>query len=312
MAQKKGDPAVQTNFAQAQINAGKLKEAEDTLYDLLYEKEKIPALIRDTVYTELGILYHKLGKKKVAAYYFLQRTRGALPGASKIAKWRLIPVGDFLFDLGYLSYAENYYASALVLDPYDMEIYKRLGKVLVYKNFFRASLRYFDKVLSFNPRDKEAILYAMFSSKIIGSKEKFEHYKKLWESICYQKPNFSIIYKKFNSYSRDIRKYLSKDPIVLFFFGETNKKFVYSLNGKKYKFWEVPFEIGKYFYRKKKYKPAVVFLSYAYDLSKNKEVKTYLKMAQEKNMIPTKEEILRAIKEQEMIEEMMERRKGGR
>ena len=310
-SQKKDDPAVQVNLAQAQIASGRLEEAKEVLYDLLYQKDKIPALIKDTVYTELGFLYHKLGKIKISAYYFLQKTKGALPGASKIAKWRLIPVGDFLFDLGYLSYAENYYASALVLDPYDINVYKKLGKVLVYKNFFRASLRYFDRVLRFNPKDKETLLYAMFSSKTIGDEEKLEHYKKLWKMASDQRPDFSVIYKKFNSYSRDIRKYLSEDPIVLFFTGETKKRFVYSLNGKEYKFWEVPFEVGKYFYRKKRYEPAIVFLSYAYDLSKNKEVKTYLKMAQEKNMIPTKEEIMRAIKEQEMIERMMEKRKKG-
>jgi len=304
------DPVSMVNLAHAYISEKKYVEAENILYGLKFERGNLADLVKDTINVELGRLYHKMGKVKVSAYYFLQKPTGALPGASKIAKWRLIPIGDFFFDLGYLSYAENYYASALVLDPYDMNIYRRLGEILVYKNFLRASLRYFDKVLSRDPKDKEAILYACFASKMIRDKDKYFCYKKMWEKETKTKPDFKPIYAKFNHFSRDTRKMLSGDPVVLFYTGETNKKFVYKLNNRKYVFWEVPLEIGKYFYRRGNYEAAIAFLQYAYGISGGKkEVEEYLRMAQQKEAIPTQEEIMRAIKEQEEVERIM-RQKG--
>jgi len=266
--------------------------------------------VKDTINVELGRLYHKMGKVKVSAYYFLHKPTGALPGASKIAKWRLIPIGDFFFDFGYLSYAENYYASALVLDPYDINIYRKLGEILVYKNFLRASLRYFDKVLNRDPEDKEAILYACFASKMIRDKDKYHYYKNLWEKQTNTKLNFKSIYAKFKHFNRDkLRKMLSGDPVVLFYTGETDKRFIYKQNNKKYIFWEVPLEIGKYFYRRGNYDAAIVFLQYAYNISGGrKEIKEYLRMAQEKKAIPTQEEIMRAIKEQEQVERIMKQK----
>ena len=305
------EPVSMVNLAHAYISENMYEKAENILYGLKFERGHLPDLLRDTINVELGLLYHKMGKEKISAYYFLQKPSGALPGASKIAKWRLIPIGDFFFDLGYLSYAENYYASALVLDPYDVDIYKKLGKILVYKNFLRASLRYFDKVLKRNPKDKEAILYACFVSKMIRDKDRYSYYKSMWKKETKTEPDFKPIYAKFNHYNRDrLRKMLSGDPVVLFYTGETDKRFVYKLNNKKYVFWEVPLEIGKYFYRRGNYDAAIAFLGYAYDISGGrKEVKEYLSMAQEKKAIPTQEEIIRAIKEQEEVERIM-RKKG--
>ncbi len=305
------DPVSMVNLAHAYISEKKYVEAENILYGLKFERGNLPDLVKDTINVELGRLYHKMGKEKVSAYYFLQKPTGALPGASKIAKWRLIPIGDFFFDLGYLSYAENYYASALVLDPYDINTYKKLGEILVYKNFLRASLRYFDKVLKQNPEDKEAILYACFASKMIRNKDKYHYYKNLWEKQTSTKLNFKLIYAKFKHFNRDkLRKMLSGDPVVLFYTGETDKRFIYKLNGKEYIFWEVPLEIGKYFYRRGNYDAAIAFLQYAYNISSGrKEIKEYLRRAQEKKAIPTQEEIMRAIKEQEQVERIM-RQKG--
>ncbi len=305
------DPVSLINLAYTYIYSGKYEQAKNILYGLKFEGPKISDLIEDTINVELGILYHREGKEKIAAYYFLQKPKGALPGASKIAKWRLIPIGDFFFDLGYLSYAENYYASALVLDPYDWRIYKKLGKVLVYKNFLRASLRYFDKVLSINPYDKETLLYAAFSTKLLQDKDKYDYYKrKLLKLTKEEKLDFDPIYAQFNKFDRDkTRAILSGDPVVLFYTGETEKKYIYKLNGKEFVFWEVPLEIGKYFYRRGNYDAAIAFLSYAKEIGGSKEAEEYLRMAQQRKAMPTQEEIIRAIKEQEMVEKIM-REKG--
>ncbi len=302
---KNDKPIAMLNLAQAYINNKKFNYAKDILYTLKYEDTNLPNLVKDTINLLLGKLYYKTGNMKVAAYYFLQRPVAALPGASKIAKGRLIPIADFFFDLGYLSYAENYYASALVLDPYDAKIFKNLGIILTYKNFFRAALRYLNKALELEPRDYEALYYALFDSKILKDKSKYLLYKSRWDNMhLHMNIDFKEIYAKFASFNkRKTRNILSGDPVVLFYFGHTNKKFVYSLNNKRYIFWEVPFEIGKFFYRKHKYTKSVGWLYYAYKLSNGAdEVSKYLKMAQEMSAIPTKEELMRAIKEQEMIE----------
>lgn len=305
------DPVIMVNLAKAYIEQNRFEDAKKILYGLKYEREHLSPLLQDMINVQLGILYHRMKEYKVSAYYFLQRPKGALPGASKIAKWRLVPIGDFFFDLGYLSYAENFYASALVLDPYDVRILRRLGKVLVYKNFFRAALRYFDRALELNADDKESLLFAAFASKLIKDKEGYEYHKKRWDNVTGKKKlSFDKIYEKFYSFNKDkISKKLSMDPVVLFYTGKTDKRFIYKLDHKKYIFWEVPFEVGKYFYKRGKYDAAVAFLAYASDISGEvKEVVEYLKMAQQKKAMPTKEEIIRAIKEQEMIEREMRKR----
>ncbi len=298
MYEGRREPIVGVNLAQAYIKEDRLDDAKRILFKIKYETEDVPPLLEDTVNVELGIIYKKLGKIKVSAYYFLQKPKGALPGASKIAKWRLIPIGDFLFDLGYLSYAENYYASALVLDPYDMDIYKKLGKVLVYKNFFRASIRYFEKVLSYNPYDREAIYYAMFASYVIKDKERYERYLRMWKRIEKKGPDFRKIYEKFEGFKKEVRDLISEDPIVLFYTGRTDKVYVYRLKGKIYKFWEVPFEVGKYFYEEGKYDVAIEWLSYAYELSGARQPLEYLKMAQQKRFIPTEKELLNVFRKE--------------
>ncbi len=311
LAKGMDDPVIMVNLAHAYTGCNRFEDAKRILYGLRYEREGLPSLLRDTINVELGILYHRLGMDKVSAYYFLQRPEGALPGASKIAKWRLIPIGDFFFDLGYLSYAENFYASALVLDPYDVRLLKRLGKLLVYKNFFRASLRYLDKVLEVVPYDRESLCFAAFASKVIGDRDRYEQYEEMWKRINPQKGlSFDKIYARFHGFDRDkTRRKLSGDPVVLFYTGRTDKRFVYELDHKRYIFWEVPFEVGKYFYERGKYDAAIAFLAYASDISGGaKKVVEYLKMVQLKKAMPTQEEIIRAIKEQEMIERQMQKR----
>ena len=273
------DNAVKLNLAKAYLNSREIKEAKKLLYGLK-QAENLDGLVEDTVDVELGRLFHSKGEKKLAAYYLLRRPRKCVSGAGKIAKWRLINIGDFLFDTGFISYAENNFASALVFDRYDISLLNRLGRTLLYKGFFRASARYFGKALEYDKDNKIAIYHSAFIYKMIGDKQMFNLWRSRWQEQQNTRDDidFQPLFDKYHYDIKKIRQDLSNDPVVLFVTGRTKYDYVYRQQGKLYKFWEAPFETGKYFYGQEEYENAMEYFSYAHELNKDsKEINDWLK-----------------------------------
>lgn len=265
---------VKLNLSKAYLKEGKLRQAKKLLFHLKYEKEN-HGLVEDTINTELGKLYFAQQQYKLAGYYFLQKPKGCLPGAEKIDKGRLKDIGDFLFNIGFLSYAENYFACALVLDPYDLELLNRLGKVLLYKNFFRASGKYFEQVLEYDKNNDTAIYHLAFIYKTIGDEKKFKVFRKKWRELHHTKEemDFTKVYSQYKYDKERIRQYLSSDPVVLFSFGGTDSEYLYKYRKQIYNFWEVPLEIAQYFFYQTKYKASLGYSLYSHKLNrKSKEV----------------------------------------
>jgi tetratricopeptide (TPR) repeat protein len=269
---------VKLNLSKAYLKARRFDLAKKMLFHLKYENEN-HGLIDDIINTELGEIYFAHKKYKLAGYYFLKKPKKCFPGADKIAKERLKKIGDFLFAIGFLSYAENRFACDVVLDPYDIELLKRLGKVLIYKNFFRAAGKYFEKVLEYDENNDSAIYYLAFISKMIGDKERYDIFQRKWKKITNNRADidFQEIYDHYGYDKVRIQEYLSSDPVSLFLTGKTRFDYLYKYKGKVYNFWEVPLEIGRYFYNQKKYETSINYLLYAHKLNKkDKEIIEYL------------------------------------
>lgn len=277
---------VRLNLAKAYVEDSRTDQAKNILLGLKYE-EKIYGIVEDIVDVELGRVYQSEHRNRLAGYYFFGRPKRCLPGAGKIAKWRLIYIGDFLFQTGFVSYAENYFASAFVLDPYDIRLFNRLGEVLLYKNFFRAAGRYFGKALEYDDNNDIAIYHSAFVYKMIGDEERYAFFEKKWQQLhnTRKRMEFQDVYDRYSFNKETIRKELSNDPVTLFITGRTKFEYVYKQDGKVYNLWEVPFEIGKYFYSQEKYDDAMEYLSYAYNLNKDsEETVEYLKKAYQKKL----------------------------
>ena len=89
--------------------------------------------------------------------------------------------------------------------------------------------------------------------------------------------DFRKIYDQYKYDKDKMREYLSSDPVSLFLVGKTKFDYLYNYKNQIYNFWEVPLEIGNYFYSQKKYESSIRYLLYTHKLNKqSKKVIEYL------------------------------------
>lgn len=265
---EEAEQAVQLHLAKAHIKAKNWERARALLFDLKYVSDCHEQLeLHANV--ELGKLYEGLGKDKTAGFYYFQEPVGQLTLISaEFKKWKVLPLGDFLFRLGYLSFAENFYACAQVLDQHDVGIYKRLGKTLLYKNFFRAARKYFRLALSYCPDDPECLYYLAYLSKTLGDERAYALWRARWqETGGGGELDFQPILDSYRFDKDKARTWFSESPGYLFFEGErTESKWAYRYQGVSYVFWEIPLEVGRYLYERDDYPRSLKFLTGAHKL----------------------------------------------
>ncbi len=198
-----GHPCLQYNLGVALADAKEWEEARDVFLGVRYgtadadravvrewwpiERDEVRAGIGSLLYSnatyKLGTVYHGLGNDKVAGYFAFPKD---LQWGSRVQSKRLVEIGDFCFATGYISWAENHYASALIIDPYDARLYVALGKCMMYKNFFRAAADHFEHALTIEP-DNQAALYCLaFVDRAIGDDEGYADASKRWHEATGQ------------------------------------------------------------------------------------------------------------------------------
>jgi len=286
-------PAVLLNLASVYIEQGRWETARDLLMRLSCEASFKKFVFEMTVRSNLGRAFAGLGNEKLAAFFLFGI--GHWGWEAKTAKNLLIEGGDFATRIGYLSVAELYYASGLVLDPYDIRLYNAVGKTLVYKNFFRAAAKHFERVLLLVPDDPTALYYLAFIAKVKGKQKDYELYSSKWKVVT--RSDAEIDFQPiFDGYHFDLGRMielLSDNPMDMLFHPDLEITY----QGKVYNFWEVSFELGKYFVRQGQYEAAVARLSDAHRGNpKSKEVVRLLAKAhRELNQVDEAERLERLL-----------------
>ncbi len=263
------EQAVQLQLAKACVQAKQWDQARGLLLELKYLLA-CHSHLELHVNLELAKLYEQLGQDKVAGFYYVNDPYGqGSPVSGEHRKWKALSEGDFFFRLGYLSYAENFYACAHVWDRRDPEIYKRLGKVLLYKNFYRAARRYFLQALSYRPGDSECFYHLAFLCNILGDDQAHEVWRARWQEANPDKHlDFQPIFDGYRFDKDTVRGRFSDNPWYLFRAGRRpDWDWAYEYQGVVYKFWEVPLEVGTYLSERGMYMQALKFLQEVHSLN---------------------------------------------
>jgi tetratricopeptide (TPR) repeat protein len=265
------EQVVQLQLAKANLQAKQWDQARELLFELKYVRDLVPHLELH-VNLELAKLYQQFGQDKVAGFYYLDDPYGqANPVSGEYRKWKALPQGDFFFRLGYLSFAENFYGCAHVGDRRDPDIYKRLGKVLLYKNFYRAARKYFLQALSYRPGDSECLYHLAFLCDILGDDQAGEAWRTRWQEANPGKHlDFQPISDCYHFDKDKARGWFSDNPWYLFRGGRrADSHWIYEYQGVVYTFWEVPLEVGAYLYQRGMYPESLEFLNQAYSLKQD-------------------------------------------
>ena len=263
-AAKPGDLAVLYNLAASYLDAGKAEPARDLLLHLRYERDP-PQVLREMLYPKLGRAFAMLGKEKVAgAFYFYLGAPSAFMASTM--KRSCVESAAFFMEKGYIECAQNYYASSLVIDPYDARLYTKLGITLVYRNFFRAAERHFLHALELNPRDATPLYYLAFTSKTLGKDAEFDAYTRRWQALTRASgpPDFAPIFARYHFEREKMLEWFSGDPFALSYAKLQENHYLPVMLGKTYNFWEVPCEVGEYFLRQNNLPGAATYFNEAY------------------------------------------------
>jgi len=273
-AQVPDHQGVQINLARAYIDAGRHGPARDLLMWLQYGA-KVSGPAETVVNSMLGEAYAGLGNDKVAGAYFFSGL-GVSRWNYEIMKNLLMPAGGFCFRLGYLNTAEFCWASGLVMDRYDARLYNVLGKVLIYKNFFRAAEKYLQHVLSLQPRNRTALYYLSFIAQLGGRDADFRAFVRRWRETTgiTREMDFAPVYAAYGFDREKMVAMFSDNPSKMLpawkrewlADGEASN-YVVEHEGRTYNFYEVALEIGKFFMRRENYREALTRLAAAHRAS---------------------------------------------
>lgn len=263
-------PTLEVHLATACLAQQKWESARDILFKFVLAPDTSPEFAF-MVRMKLGRAFAGLGNDKVAGYFFF-----GIPGYkgtwyTDTFKNCLMERADFFFHAGYLSYAEHDWACGQVIDPYDVRLLTNLGKVLMYKNAFRAAAKFLRHALYLEPTNPTALYYLAFVSRVLGQDREYEHYVRQWQAATGTagEIDFQPIYDGF-SFDRDqMRAWFSSDPVKMAIDcrparGDRRNLYWVENRGIIYNFWEVPLEIGEYFIRYKNYAKAAEFLVVAH------------------------------------------------
>jgi len=270
-------PNLLVNLATAYLAAGKHESAKDLLMSLNYGTE-LGGALETIVSARLGEAFAGLGKDKVAGYFIFAKMF-ATSWNFDIMKNLLTGAADFSLRMGYLAPAECWWASGLVIDPYDVRLYNALGRVLIYRNFFRAAERHFRYVLRMQPNNQEALYYLAFIAKAVGRQQDYELFSGRWTKVTGAEGqiDFRPVYETF-SFDRDkLQAWFSRYPTRMLspwqkgagVSAPKTVRYVAISEGKTYTFPEVPVEIARHFRERGNYRSALTHLSDAYRASPN-------------------------------------------
>ena len=238
------DSSIPLHLATALIDQGKYTPAKDLLMHMLLCGKQTDGAFRATAEARLAQLYARTGNAKLAGYYFGRLSR--MSWDFTIMKNLVDPAARFYFEAGYLDTAEYYWASSLVLDPYDQRTYLNLGKVLVYRNFFKAAVRYFEHVLELDPENAEALYYLAFIASLSNDTQAVEHLRARWQTSqgTTETLDFSPIWEGFEFDREHMQGILGDNPAEMLVNLRTDYRATF--RGKDYSFWEAPFDIAEY------------------------------------------------------------------
>jgi len=269
------------NLAGAHIADGQHEQARDLLMSLYYERQLSGAMQTITSAT-LAQAFVGLGNAKVAGYYTFTMMF-ATQWNFDIMKNLLTRAADFSFRLGYLAPAENWWASGLVIDPYDVRLYNALGRVLIYRNFFRAAAKHFRYVIQLQPENERALYYLAFIAKVRGHRGDYARFSRRWKEVTGLKGeiDFQPVHDAFRFDRDQMQGWFSPFPTRMLSpwqqsSGITPRKtarFVSVFEGKTYRFAEVPLEIARHFRKRGNYQKALTHLLDAHRADpKSKEI----------------------------------------
>ena len=182
---------VQYHLAAACCADEKWTEARELLMCMKYVSPPDSGLTRDLVTILLSKVFYALGNEKVATSYCFSPTQES-PEASFTKAW-LMGRAEAAMQLGFLSSAESDWARASAEDPYDLDLYNKLGMVLIYKNFPGAAKTHFAYVLSLDPHNETALYYRAFIAKQDKDDQAFERFQAAWQKSA--KTNAEIDFK---------------------------------------------------------------------------------------------------------------------
>jgi len=262
-AARPGYFAVEINLAEAHLDAANPEPAKEILLRLLYD-DRPSILYEASLTTRLGRVYAALDDDKTAGFYFF--------GFGFKTNWyrntmknSLRRAADFCFRTGYISCAEYFWASGLVLDRYDARLYNNLGRALVYKNFFRSAEKHFHHALVLEPGNDISLYYLAFIAQALGRERAYPHYCERWKAASGSETeiDFQRIYDGFLFERDKMMAWFSGEPRFLSRFGEWagSGPYVLRRNTGVYAFPEVSREIGSHFLRQGEYDPAYEHLS---------------------------------------------------
>ena len=269
---------VELNLATAYVDEGvrrqdedKLHKARDLLLWLKYEKGAT-GLREDVIDPLLGRVYAALGKPKVAGYFFFRYRQWGWN--LKIMNNRLKAIADYCLPAGYLSIAEHNWACADVLDKYDLELHNNMGKVLLYKNFYRAAAKYFRYVLDLDPDNATALQHLAFATKAVGDEKEYQYCQKRLQAVTGSGPaaDYRASFETFTRRKRQMIEWFTEEPMCFFqhlltdaFENPSKNPYRVEYKGKQYDFAEVPLEIGKHFATRNKYRRALAYLRQSHE-----------------------------------------------
>jgi len=272
-------PVIQLNLAKAKVSAGQYEEARDALIRLgLGTKVEAPAF-RLATQTNLGKAFAGLGEDKLAGYFLF--STGWAGWEYRVMKNLLMDLADFSMRTGYLSNAEYCWSSGLVLDPFDVRLHRNLGKVLMYRNFYRAAQRYLEHALDLAPDDADSVYYLAFIAQAAGDEQQYARCRALWESITGDSDfDFQPVYDAYRFDREQMRAWFSENPVQMLF---ARPEYATTFRGETYRFWEVPVEFGQYFSRQGDHARAAAQFSLAYEANpRSREVVRLLAEARRK------------------------------
>jgi tetratricopeptide (TPR) repeat protein len=253
------DPAstpLQAELGYALIDAGRYQEAVDVLLPLVHER-KLPDLSFAPVIWKVARAYEGMGQDKVAGYYYLRVNRPLAPSwfwTAKAMKPVLEDVGAWAFRMGYLSTAEHYYACASVPDENDLSVNYNLGRILLYKNFFRAARRYFTRVLELEPRHAESMYHLAYIAHVLAEGRAEALARQRWQEAtgATAPPDYGWIQE---GYRFDVDKaegWFTRDPLYFAMAAKPVKQNPYELSyeGRTFEFHEVGLQLGLHYLRR--------------------------------------------------------------
>jgi len=249
------------NLARAFLNNGQWEEARDKVMGLYATLTPQDAALEpnSTINIILGRAYEGMGNKKVAGAFFFLGNRNEWH--QKAMNNRLKRLGDFCFRIGYISAAEHFWACGLVCAPYDVELNVKLGRALVYKNFFRAAERYFEKALRYDADNDTALYHLAFIAKTLHRDRAYTKYCRQWKEItgAGADPDFEPLLAGFRFDREKMVKWFSRDPLRIISGGMKDDLYRVDCEGQVYDFHEVPLEVGDYFSRGGQYQDAIAY-----------------------------------------------------